>query len=1380
MVKIDQATTNLLNRVGEDRNSDTSDLYDDADSSLGSSAGMMDSLGMSGYSSSQMTNDYCGMLGGQPATQHDVNKPGGKLGLGGYNRFQGISIDGKSPFDVGSDAVADFMQWSATACVKPQMSIPNTPVPPMGGGEGMTGGGSIDYSMGDSGMDKEIEGAEGKIDAAKSAFKKSLVDVKKKLKANGYSDEDVGRLVSMIEKRAEALGTEDAGEIELPAGGDVTEDETKLAELEHELATLVAQAENLGTLVSGENGIPSRNLPKNATTEQQTAHKKNWVRNFGEWQAHTIDGMDADDAKAYVTEVAFEPEAGTVGEPTTATVKLARDKSNAATALKRYKVTAADDGVGYNVSDVVYFDPAAKKWYSGVNNGGFANAGSEITDGVLPESPPHTTSDSIEGTKTIPAKPASGDAFAGVEYQEAVQIDGMTYHAYKVGSEVSEGMAEGNILLLDPKTNEWSKGTLESETYTKGDVLETQPQDFKSTDDRIYFTKAERTKPVDGLYQKPGKYLDLLANPKRRTAFDNRTSAAKARGERVRDDLVSKFGDKFKESLSDDLQPMITAGPRADGDGVDITCASKDATAVYAGLKKAGGNDLNPAFDFLPKDTPVHFNGEMVSMTDDPKAMVTKQVDSIPIPIKAEDGDAKMDGLQNSEMTKALKNAETKDAVRKAVVAQIKNSVDKDDIGTAKNASDIDLGAFAIPKGIVTERELRTIIDRAVRKYGINASNVKYEVANKDSVFKAPPPPTDQILSEPYKVAGLEVDMMLPAATKKAFADASERIKAKAQERAKGMAKDKAYKNMSKPDCYAAALVEEITAWAYAHTEDWESTDEGNGSREVLSLHDNLSSTTPRGECTEKTGFLYALMKHAQSEEFSVALKDATFGFVDVKTDFDGKSLGEGEEPGHVCLQSTIGGKTIQSDISYPETSRLFWKDDDVTPVHKHVETQTLTQHVGSLLMNKSLEMQQAGEDLAHAAEVIRVADQFLKANVADVLRRRRSGTEEDPSNPFSQATAGGERGDIGSSPEVPENREATVGVSAQADSAAAEEVPVASSSAVSDQPEQTAAPVQPGGTSAPVDRTPEETSAPQPNNQVATGPAPVVVAGVPASNPAAGTAQPSGPENIPDNNTAPANAAGVGVGVGVGGTGVAQGTGAAQEETAPPQTFTTATTGDISAMTLTDEASAAIDVEALKAEALSVWRGRVSYMEKRAGAKPLTDDRKSRMYQKTVADVVAKKVQTLSSADMSANEKARFAHAAMKKFKNGDNDLMGKVVLGFAVKEDGDYLCATYQLPASLAATIVRGRSIPPNDKYVIDVHKPKVTTAGRTTLTELTFKMNADHYTSMTTAKANAAMVSGGASGSSAEGKTAKSKDGAEASAAKAPAIPENGSRP
>lgn len=263
----------------------------------------------------------------------------------------------------------------------------------------------------------------------------------------------------------------------------------------------------------------------------------------------------------------------------------------------------------------------------------------------------------------------------------------------------------------------------------------------------------------------------------------------------------------------------------------------------------------------------------------------------------------------------------------------------------------------------------------AVEKPVAENAAANIEPSKKDeAIAEKITPPTEDILREPYNIAGVSVDFILPDNIEKDLDKALPELKKEAEKQA-----NKQYytdgESRSYNEIYVATLLSGIADWAKGITDKW--TTSKDLLQEILSLWDAVD--WGKGECTERTNFLYAVMMQAKNSKVTREdLKGVTFDFEHV---FNVKA--NGKLMGHVCLMATITGddgkvKKQQYDIANPATVLESVFSSVAYQEFQEVDLQT---YVASLLCNKGKDIVSTEKNLTKAKQIFDAAYELAPNN---------------------------------------------------------------------------------------------------------------------------------------------------------------------------------------------------------------------------------------------------------------------------------------------------------------------------------------------------------------------------------------------------------------
>jgi hypothetical protein len=215
-----------------------------------------------------------------------------------------------------------------------------------------------------------------------------------------------------------------------------------------------------------------------------------------------------------------------------------------------------------------------------------------------------------------------------------------------------------------------------------------------------------------------------------------------------------------------------------------------------------------------------------------------------------------------------------------------------------------------------------------------------------DAVIK---PTTDAILSEPYMIAGQSVDFILPDEFKGRLDAALPDIVTAAKTYVERVDDHRSLEDDEFDRYLKKKVVEGVATWAASEMEGWANDQTGNP--ENLSLESICASQS--GECTERSNFLYAALKHAQRSSVTRRyMRAAEIKFAQVFQMYDGR------REGHACLAITNGEDQYLLDIAYPGFApTVIGGITSVTPRHKQYEVIDRDAYVASLLVNKTNSM---------------------------------------------------------------------------------------------------------------------------------------------------------------------------------------------------------------------------------------------------------------------------------------------------------------------------------------------------------------------------------------------------------------------------------------
>ncbi len=398
------------------------------------------------------------------------------------------------------------------------------------------------------------------------------------------------------------------------------------------------------------------------------------------------------------------------------------------------------------------------------------------------------------------------------------------------------------------------------------------------------------------------------------------------------------------------------------------TSVSFDVDTKGETLKPVDNKKMKSAFAALPDKTPVRFNDELMTPGADPKAALAKEAHEAPRVIH----------IDSEAMDSGLKAAKKPDAIGKVLALAVDDAK-----GDAKNLESINLGTIALPTkkdgGVITQSEFEGIIAKIAKEHDINPSQVKYTIKDKTAFKKAEAPTGEMLTTSGADFGdGVKVDWKLPVETQKAFEKDYGKIQKDADARFKEMKADAKNPSPEKiVELKKRATVEAITMWAYTYAKErgWEGHEDNEG--EALSLYDNLSSDKPLGECTERTAFLYALMKHAQEEGvLQKDLEGVDFKFANVTR--VNTQLAVHKDAKHVALVATGAGDDMLCDIATPYKTGWGLGSPDVTPDGHTLDKKNPTMSAGEFaavqLYNKALIAQAKGEDPAEVERYHRMA----------------------------------------------------------------------------------------------------------------------------------------------------------------------------------------------------------------------------------------------------------------------------------------------------------------------------------------------------------------------------------------------------------------------
>ncbi|HPM42080.1 MAG TPA: hypothetical protein PLY45_06560, partial [bacterium] len=183
--------------------------------------------------------------------------------------------------------------------------------------------------------------------------------------------------------------------------------------------------------------------------------------------------------------------------------------------------------------------------------------------------------------------------------------------------------------------------------------------------------------------------------------------------------------------------------------------------------------------------------------------------------------------------------------------------------------------------------------------------------------------PGEEMLTRAYRVAGYDMDFILPAEVKDALG--------------KELARHKGKK--------ADDVIEGVSKWVRRETGKWIY----DLKHEQLSLSESIR--TKKGECTERTSFLYAALMHAK-QKMPEELGEASFKFAYVTETWDGKSR---KNEDHVCVSADTGdGKAKYFDVTYPQRY-LF--GESMRTLHKKASPVGHSDYAALLLTNKAVSL---------------------------------------------------------------------------------------------------------------------------------------------------------------------------------------------------------------------------------------------------------------------------------------------------------------------------------------------------------------------------------------------------------------------------------------
>lgn len=208
------------------------------------------------------------------------------------------------------------------------------------------------------------------------------------------------------------------------------------------------------------------------------------------------------------------------------------------------------------------------------------------------------------------------------------------------------------------------------------------------------------------------------------------------------------------------------------------------------------------------------------------------------------------------------------------------------------------------------------------------------------------------------------MDFVLPASVKREFDAELANIVRTAQVNSRRLVEKQP--NLNVDDLYKHQLLIGIAEWAYERTKGWKV----DTKREELSL--GKACENKKGECTERTNLLYALVVRAKEN-----LKDEKINLSDVDVKF--AQIFDYSSEDHVCLTAEIGGKRKFYDIGAPiATSGASLVS---RPYGKSVVVE-LPEHVAGLLCNKGLEEKGKKADALYV-EALRLAPDSAYVKIA-------------------------------------------------------------------------------------------------------------------------------------------------------------------------------------------------------------------------------------------------------------------------------------------------------------------------------------------------------------------------------------------------------------
>jgi len=769
-------------------------------------------------------------------------------------------------------------------------------------------------------------------------------------------------------------------------------------------------SEKFGRILTG---IPPKTVKQKDPKTQQETEKKNdrWSEDFGNWYAENILGMDKEAAKDYVRSVALEPDTKAKGKGKGKAAKLdylavvPEKKTETDGSGKIYDIYDIEAGsaVGKNATaaskgtDKLYSNEG--KWYK--KQGGkfkelkpqpaFNPRTGKLSFGAEPayKSQDGYDADRLDARDYITKlDEGAPDQKKRIESRKEGQEGQRTARVLEVASKIKTKFgkeADGsdkmqvNVtpdgktieLTSKPEKAEALAGELDRNEKLKQELnslLKQLPAGTRMLLNGNAIIGSDRAKEVvRQLRQKPSDAAQPVgASPASRPGGQARASGADSRVRVARAEAAAKKADA---EISEAEKKVASAEAAAKG-------AEERAEGAKQEAEKAGGEGGDPESVGRAQEEATRAMKEAVAA----KAQIENTKRELESARAKKESDEKALAAaklrQQREIKIAQRNQEAENA-RKLAVAQKQTQAPAQPKPTmppsSQPARQVQPSAVAI-SAPMPSRGTPEAFPKAVSGVIPNPPKSTGKEPQKATVQAGKiKPPTDKILAEPYEVAGHKVDFMLPDDMKKKLKAELPKWKFSAEV----YAKNKTQKN---PDIdyqtvYTHHLLQSFARWAREETKNWKLDNSGNS--EDLSLLASIDKK--KGECSEKTNFLYAAMMYAKkSEEVGKDLKDVKFGFAQVYRTHDGK------RQDHGCLTARLGTeKTVLYDIAYPEKLGPFFERFNVE--HKEFAPVDLETYVATLLCNKGKEMLSKKQD-AQAKKLYDAAENLAQKKNAFVL----------------------------------------------------------------------------------------------------------------------------------------------------------------------------------------------------------------------------------------------------------------------------------------------------------------------------------------------------------------------------------------------------------